>query len=240
MKQNSIKTHAILDSHSRALKAKKIELLVKKFAHLEFGEFLEVGCGSGYIAHYFSALGFGSEGTHAVDVADERQVFEGFKFVKVSDTRLPYENNQFDLVVSNHVIEHVGKYDSQMKHLAEVYRILKPEGVLYFAVPNKWQLIEPHYKLPFLSWFKRSFASAYVRLLRKGKEYDCYPLSINSCKQLLSDNHFSSQNVTIEALSLYAQIEGGWLVRLASKLPVKLIEVFKPIIPTLIFVCKKN
>lgn len=240
MNPNNSKTHAILDARSRAFKAKKIELLVKQFAHLEFGEFLEVGCGSGYIAHYFSELGFGNEGTHAVDVTDERQVFEGFKFVEVNDTKLPYVNNQFDLVVSNHVIEHVGSYDSQMKHLAEVYRTLKPNGVLYFAVPNKWQIIEPHYRLPFLSWFNHAIASAYVRMLHRGNEYDCYPLSIDACKQLLSDNRFSSQYVTIEAIQLYAQIEGGWMARLVSKLPVKVIQVFNPIIPTLIFVCKKN
>lgn len=237
---NNVKTHAVLDFHSRSFKAKKIELLVNQFSHLEFGEFLEVGCGSGYIAQYFSELGFGEENTYAVDIADERQVRDGFKFLKVTGTTLPFQNNQFNLIVSNQVIEHVGNHDSQMNHLAELHRILKPGGVLYFAGPNKWRLIEPHYNLPLLSWFNHRIASTYMRLSRKGKDYDCNPLSLESYEHLLNKNNFNFKNVTIDAIQTYALIEGGVILNILSRFSHQVFNIFLPIIPTFIFICEKK
>jgi SAM-dependent methyltransferase len=37
--------------------------------------------------------------------------------------------------------------------LDEVWRVLKPGGLAYLACPNRYSLVEPHYRLPFLSWF---------------------------------------------------------------------------------------
>lgn len=233
------KTHANLDYQSRIKKAKKIELLVKNLAHLDFGNFLEIGCGSGYIASYFSELGFGSNASYAVDVADEREV-RNFQFAKVESTTLPHENNQFDLVVSNHVIEHVGDEAAQSHHLSEIYRVLKPSGVFYFAVPNKWHIMEPHYKLPFLSWLSSSMASSYVKLFRKGDKYDCQLLSASTCRELLEKNHFSYRNVSVEAISIYASIEGGLLARVLSMLPKPLLKMLNPFMPTFIYLCEKR
>ncbi len=233
------KTHANLDYQSRIKKAKKIETLVKTLAHLETGKFLEIGCGSGYIASYFSELGFGNDGTFAVDVADEREA-KNFKFEKVDGTALPYEDAQFDLVVSNHVIEHVGKEAEQNHHLSEIYRVLKPGGVFYFAVPNKWHIMEPHYKLPFLSWINVSLASTYLKLLRKGNEYDCHLLSERKCREYLGKNKFLHRNVSIEAISIYAAIEGGALAKLLSLLPKSVLKVLNPFMPTFIYLCEKS
>lgn len=231
--------HANLVLESRLQKAKKIELLLRKNTQLDFGDFLEVGCGSGYIAYHFSELGYGSENTFAVDVADQRQITKGFKFTQVSDTELPFADNKFDLVISNHVIEHVGDHSAQDHHLKEIYRVLKPGGILYFAVPNKWSLVEPHYKLPFLSWLSASTASSYLRILEKGDEYDCNLLSEKSCKNLLGNSNFEYRNISLQAIRVYASIEGGFFAKILSKLPDKLLIVLNPIIPTFIFLCKK-
>ncbi|MDE2148835.1 MAG: class I SAM-dependent methyltransferase [Gammaproteobacteria bacterium] len=104
------------------------------------GRILEVGTGGGGIAHYF--------GTHptlrcdvtAVDVHDIREIEEGYRFVKVEGVDLPFDDQSFDLVITNHVIEHVGDYDDQLRHLGEIHRVMKVGGSGYLAVPNCWML----------------------------------------------------------------------------------------------------
>lgn len=113
---------------------------------------LEIGCGSGFIVDHFSKLGYGPENSYAVDVRDERQIKDSFQSQHVNDVTLPFNSETFEFIITNHVIEHFGKVENQKKHLKENYRCLEEEGILYFAVPNRWLLIELHYKLPFLNW----------------------------------------------------------------------------------------
>jgi SAM-dependent methyltransferase len=46
---------------------------------------------------------------------------------------LPYPNNTFDAAVLSEVLEHV---DDDVRALREVYRVLKPNGVIAITVPN--------------------------------------------------------------------------------------------------------
>lgn len=233
------RSHAILDCESREKKAIKIERLVSAMYTLKRSKMLEVGCGSGKIASYFSGLGYGQAGTHAIDVVDERQVTGDFQFTLVSDTNLPFDDEHFDFVISNHVIEHVGDEAAQKHHLAEIFRCLSPGEVFYFAVPNRWRLIEPHYKLPFLSWFPVWLASLYVRLLAKGTHYDCRPLSKRQAEALLKGSGFECWDVTLDAISLVGEIEGGWATSRIAKLPKSIWKPLAFLVPTLIFVCRK-
>ena len=58
----------------------------------------------------------------AVDVVDERQTQDGFEFRLVSGTDTEFDDRSFDLIVSNHVIEHVGSGEDQFAHLTEIRR----------------------------------------------------------------------------------------------------------------------
>ena len=51
---------------------------------------------------------------------------------KTDITRIPLEDDRFDLVVANHVLEHV---PDDAKALSEVYRVLKPGGVAILQTP---------------------------------------------------------------------------------------------------------
>jgi SAM-dependent methyltransferase len=54
--------------------------------------------------------------------------------IRVLDaTRLPYRSASFDLVIFNHVIEHIPSY---RKAVMELRRVLKEAGFLYLATPN--------------------------------------------------------------------------------------------------------
>ena len=229
--------HAVLDLPSRDWKARKIERLLDLAACPQPLRMLEIGTGSGGIAHYF--------GTHpqlrcevaAVDVCDNRLARDGYVFQQVHGVELPFDNARFDVVISNHVIEHVGDAHAQRRHLAEIRRVMKPGGIGYLAVPNRWMLTEPHYHLIFLSWWPHAWRTRYLRLMRKGTFYDCEPLQLKQLERMLAEAGFSYRNLCIEAWRATFAIERANSLghRMLKITPDALLKPLKRIIPTLIY-----
>lgn len=236
----SRQAHAVLDMPSRRLKALKIERLLG----LDQGTapicMLEVGCGSGGISHYFGTHPSARFEVHAVDVTDSRLVFDAYDFRVVHDTELPYPDARFDVVLSNHVIEHVGDEAAQLRHLRELRRVLKPGGLGYLAVPNRWMLVEPHYRLAFLSWLPEAWRSGYLRLFRNATHYDCRPLEMAELEMRLTASGFAFSNLCVEAIRAMLAIEGskGMLRGAAAMLPDCILTWFNPVNPTLIYKIK--
>ena len=228
------------DETSRTAKARKIAMLSGMVRPKPGTAMLDIGTGSGYIAAYFSKLGFGESGTFAVDVVDERRINSGYQFTHVHGTKLPFPDQRFDFIISNHVIEHVGDQREQHMHLAEICRCLRDTGRLYIAVPNRWTVIEPHYRLPFLSWLPRGLAHSYLRLFRKVDSYNWEPLSRGELLRLLRLQGLEGEDTTLQALRVSAEIEQTGLLRFAASLPAWCWRLFRPIIPTLTFVCRKQ
>jgi SAM-dependent methyltransferase len=233
----SRRPHAVLDLPSRGLKARKIEALLDLEARSGPLRLLEVGTGSGGIANWFGTHPSGRFDVDAVDVVDNRLVREGFRYHAVTGTALPFADASFDVVLSNHVIEHVGGEPEQLAHLAELKRVLRADGVGYLAVPNRWMLVEPHFRLPLLSWLPRPLRDPYVRLAGKGTHYDCEPLRLPQLERMLAASGLPARNLCIEALRTMVRIEPGtsWLARFVAALPESLLRPVRWLIPTLIY-----
>lgn len=230
--------HAVLDLVSRRAKAYKIERLIKLRAKTRPIKILEIGCGSGGIAHYFSQHPHIICDVVAVDVNDARQISDGYRFTLVESVELPFDNETFDVVLTNHVIEHVGDDEAQAKHLAEIRRVLCPDGSAYLAVPNRWMLVEPHYRLIFLSWWPERWRSSWLRLFRKGVFYDCRPFSRGRLESLLTKSQFQFEQLHAEALRAMFEIESpdAPLWRYCLKhIPDFVYATFGAIFPTLIY-----
>jgi SAM-dependent methyltransferase len=60
--------------------------------------------------------------------------------VVVPGGRLPYDDSRFDLVLADHVLEHVAPGDAPLV-ARELVRVLRPGGWLAARTPNKWGLI---------------------------------------------------------------------------------------------------
>jgi SAM-dependent methyltransferase len=235
--------HAVLDLPSRNSKARKIELLLGLRSTGRTLRLLEVGAGVGGISHYFGTNTDLRCDVDAVDVEDVRQAREGYRFRVVEGVRLPYDDATFDVVITNHVIEHVGDETAQRLHLQEVRRVLKAGGVGYLAVPNRWQLVEPHYRLAFLSWLPPSWRTPYLRIRRRGAIYDCRPLTVPELEGLLRGARFDFVQKHGSALRLTFEIERprallyrgllrwipeGWYARVRAVFPT-LIYVLRPL-----------
>lgn len=229
--------HAVLDLPSRQLKAIKIERLLGLDSTTETIRLLEIGAGSGGISHYFGTHASKRYEVNAVDVVDNRIVSEGYTFTLVSGTELPFTNEYFDVVISNHVIEHVGGDDAQAKHLLELKRVMKPNGIGYLAVPNRWMLIEPHYKLIFLSWWPISWRDRYLQIFTDHVHYDCKPLEMHELESKLKSTNLGFENISVKALRVIFEIEGkkSVLQKLVAFMPNRVLKLLDPIFPTLIY-----
>ncbi len=168
-----------------------------------------------------------------MDVLDQRKNRRSkVKFKIVRDVNLPFKENTFDLVISNHVIEHV-KY--QEKHLSEIKRVLKKEGICYLATPNRLFPWETHYK----KWFVHYLGNErYNKYLKKNRIYveDLYLLSYFQLKKLLG-GCFNYKEYTAEIIK--NPIKYGFRVPIISALPLIFIKLITPFSQTNVFVLKK-
>ena len=233
-------SHRCLDPASRLQKAAKIQRLLSTSCYLAGASVLDIGAGAGFVAATLADAA-GTQGeVWGVDVEDERQVTEGFNFKTVSGTDLPFDGAEFDAVVSNHVIEHVGSGDDQLRHLSEIHRVLKPGGWCYLATPNRWSIIEPHFKLPFLSWLPGRWRSPYVRLARRGSLYDCNVLARRELMALIHTAGLRANDRTIEAMRVMADVEHrSRAANAVLTAPEPLIRSLYPILPTFVFLLQR-
>lgn len=237
-KNKSDTSHAILDPESRRRKARKISAVVSDHVDLEKAKLLDLGTGSGHIAEEFSKR---ARQVTSVDVTDERQVKDGYDFVQVDGVKLPFDDESFDVVVSNHVVEHVPGPDSQATHLHELMRVVRPGGVVYLATPNKLWLTDPHYRLPFISWLPRKASDKYLRAVRPGKVWDIYPVSHFGVKKHLGQHEV--RNALPDIVKKHgAKTLDVWqgAARALQVVPPALLKPTQYFSPTLIYIVKKK
>ena len=99
----------------------------------------------------------------------DRSFIEHPRRMVVADVlRLPAPDEAFDFLVLNHLYEHVADPGLLFR---EAYRILEPGGVAYVSAGNRLAVMEPHYRLPFLSWLPRPLADRYLRWSGRGRAY---------------------------------------------------------------------
>lgn len=215
-------------ANRRRLKAQKIEALLN--CPIQGVDLLDLGAGSGHLSDYFLERG---ANVSAADT-DGYRYMSSAPFFEVKGQALPFTDASFDIVIFNHVLEHVGDRPAQRQALSEIKRILRPGGTLYLGVPNKWELVETHYRIPLLGALPKSVSDILVRLIRNQPEYDCYPLSYRELVQLVSEHFATFSDRTNDA---YEWVINHELSGVRQKL-FRLIPLPKPIAPTFILVAK--
>lgn len=95
-------------------------------------------------------------------------IVERRRMARADVLRLPVRDESLDLAFANHVYEHVGEPGLLFR---EIRRVLRPGGRAYVSAGNRLAMMEPHYRLPFLSWLPNRLAGSYLRLTGRGREY---------------------------------------------------------------------
>jgi ubiquinone/menaquinone biosynthesis C-methylase UbiE len=100
---------------------------------------LDCGCGGGYGSDYLARNGAGvvvavDLSAWAVDQAKISYKRENLQFMTMDVCDLKFKDQTFDVVISFQVIEHIKDYK---KHLSEIKKVLKPEGIFIISTPNK-------------------------------------------------------------------------------------------------------
>jgi SAM-dependent methyltransferase len=108
---------------------------------------LDFGCGEGFIVDAYRAAGFQAVGT---DVILPR-LTPWLHAIDPADYRLPFDDETFDFIFSNSVLEHVQDLRSAF---LEIHRVLKPGGVTLHLFPPPGKPIEPHVHVPFAGLFR--------------------------------------------------------------------------------------
>lgn len=166
---------------------------------------LDLGCGWGAVAY---SLAHSCRHVVAMDTTFERMCFLQYRAAHSGVTNLqclcagdgrylPFPDATFDLIILNGVLEWVPigsrlhPRRAQLNLLRDVCRVLRPTGVLYLAIENRfaWKtwfwLPDGHTGLRFVPWLPRPLASLYSRLRRKGP-YRNFLYSRRGLAQLLS------------------------------------------------------
>lgn len=100
---------------------------------------LEVGCGAGYGTAMLAdrkdlqITGLDVDAS-VVESANKRYPSENCHYMAFDGSRLPFQNEEFDAVISFQVIEHV---DDDESFLKEMSRVLKPGGRAIVVTPNR-------------------------------------------------------------------------------------------------------
>lgn len=123
---------------------------------------LDIACGEGYGSDMLKKAGakeiYGVDNDRSI-IERAKQKYQGINFVISEATRIPFEDDCFDVVISFETWHHLDNYQN---FISEMHRILKPNGLLIISVPNE--------KIIYLNPFHKKFLTEFYRInFDKGK-----------------------------------------------------------------------
>ncbi len=233
----------MLDEAKRRQKAEKITSVVRHFLgrdDLSGLVVLDIGCSAGFIADALHSAG--SERVIGTDIdvpglaKAQARFGDTVGFTCADGSQMPLADSSVDVVVLNHIYEHVVDADAVV---AEIRRVLSPTGCAYLALGNRWNVIEPHYRLPFLSYLPKPVAHRYVRASgRADSYYETYRTRPGLRRML---DGFGIWDYTLPVLTEPDRFSSGDDVGGAvARLPLPVKRALMPVVPTYIWVVTKD
>lgn len=184
----------------RQQKAEKIRWALETYAgrSLTDATCLDVGCSSGLmtaaLAPLFArTLGLDYDNVALATIADADR--QPVAYLRGDAMGLPFADDSVDVVICAQVYEHV---PNDERLFQEIYRVLRPGGVVFFSGPNWLFPIEPHYFLPFLHWLPPTWADAYLQATGLGHHYYERLRHVWDLRRLLGK--FSIEDISLDLL----------------------------------------
>jgi len=243
---NPSNRHSSESFDRRLVRINEINQAFKKINHNP-QRILDVGFGNGAIINYFYERGIFSVGIEVVKgfVDDAQSRFPNLELIHYDGINFPLEENMFDTVLLNDVLEHIS-YEDIESVFSEIRRVLNPGGIVYISVMNRWQLIEPHTLIPLLTWLPR-FAWNPVCKRISGRDYIKYwPYTRNRLHSLLKRHNLPYKDLTgiyvenkFKGLNPIGDRTTSKIVRLLRKLRlIKIVYYIALKLSVLIYVAK--
>ena len=240
--EQSNKASSMFDVEGRIEKAKKtISVLKTHLGDISNLKLLDIGSSSGimtneYSKHCKEVIGIDID-SKAVKFANENFKTDILKFIDTPLEEYSYENSSFDIITCSHIYEHV---PSDKVLMDNIYKLLKPGGVCYFAAVNRFTIIEPHYRLPFLSYFPKKISNIYISLFT---DHEMYYENLKSCRNLKKLVHeFKITDYTLEIIGNPSRYSASNMIKEKS-LKYYLINLIARIsyfiIPTYVWILTK-
>jgi 2-polyprenyl-3-methyl-5-hydroxy-6-metoxy-1,4-benzoquinol methylase len=107
--------------------------LLKKFTNLTNGHHLDIGAGTGAFVQYMNGRGWKSEGIEPDKKACAKALAHHDTNLLPAEAFETFCRDNFDAVTLWHVLEHV---HDLYPYLHRIKEILKPDGLVFIAVPN--------------------------------------------------------------------------------------------------------
>jgi len=162
---------------------------------------------------------------------------EGIITLMADIASLPIPDACADVVICNHVYEHVP--DASILFV-EMERVLKPGGCIYLAAMNAFWPMEPHYHLPFLHWLPVWMTRPLLRARGYPFGYLERPLTYPELKRLTA--RFQRRDYTLRVISNPTRFHADELFRggrMSPKNRTRLAKAIYPFLPSYIWVLVK-
>lgn len=209
------------------------------------GLWVDVGCGSGgmvsALAPYVRrVVGVDPEPWPQWSECSSSRLNASFVIAYCDRDEFPLLPDSADIIICNQVYEHVR--DPQ-KLLFNIYTLLKPGGVCYFAGPNLLWPIEPHLFWPFVHWFPRSFSQELMALLGS-KQF--HLLDANSTHYWKLVGWMKGQGFEvfdgIKTRLFHSLVNASMLnsAKFVSKIPLRFFRAAHPLSPGFVFILSKR
>lgn len=144
---------------------------IKQIPEWQSLKVLDFGCGKGEVVNLLRQEGidcYGAEVFYAGGCYEDvykSELFQQGIIRAISESgEIPFDDEHFDVIISNQVFEHVQDIDAAF---SSIKRVLKDKGLMYHHFPSKEVIREGHIGIPFAHWLpKGKFRYYYTILLR--------------------------------------------------------------------------
>jgi SAM-dependent methyltransferase len=232
----------MLDEEHRRAKARKLLSVIAHFLgrqDLDGLRVADVGCSAGFIADELARAGGRTMGVD-IDQPGLAKAAARFGdrvlFTLAEGDRLPAATGSIDVIVFNHIYEHVVDPDAVV---SELHRVLADDGVIYFGLGNRLGVMEPHYRLPFLSFLPPALADRYVRASGRASHYHERFRTRAGLRRLVRG--FSVWDYSFSIIREPSHFASDDMVsRPLSSVPTAMLKPLLPILPTYIWIASKS
>jgi ubiquinone/menaquinone biosynthesis C-methylase UbiE len=152
--------------------------LIEEYSAPTATDGIEIGCQEGALTEQLQQL------THVptwagIDpkLTEETVTERGCVLRPGRANQLSFSDKSFDVAVFANVFEHIPPAERDAS-LQEIYRVLKPGGVVVGQLPNPYFPIESHSRLPFMGWLPVKWQHRYWKLAPVSWGHDFYVVTM--------------------------------------------------------------